>query len=197
MNPIRVSKVDTDRRLAFGVVYEPNVPDAHGDFMLADTIEKAAHQFLARAFVHNIDTNHDLEANGSVVVESFIARKGDPDFPEGAWVLGVHVIDDARWEEVKKGELGGFSLYGMAERGEEVEIEIEIPEDGLVWGHTAAHDGHEHRFVVKFDEEGNFLGGQTDEAEDGHYHMISKGTVTDSGGGVSHNHRFNFRSTKE
>lgn len=196
MSTIRVSKVDEDRRLVFGVVYEPNVPDAHGDFMLADTIEKAAHMFLSRAFVRNIDTNHDLEANGSVVVESFIARKGDPDFPEGSWVLGVHVPDDDRWAEVRKGELGGFSLYGVAERGEEVEIELEIPEDGIVWGVTAEHEGHTHRFVAKFDEAGNFLGGQTEEAEDGHFHMISKGTVTDSGGGASHNHRFDFRSIR-
>ena len=195
MNQIRVSKVDDDRRLVYGVVYEPDVPDSHGDFMRADTIEDMAHRFLSKALVHNIDTNHDLEANGSVVVESFIARSNDPDFPVGAWVLGVYVPDDDRWAEVKKGELGGFSLYGMAVRGDEVELEIELPEDGMVWGETYEHNGHTHRFVAKFDEKGNFLGGHTDEV-DGHAHVITKGTVTDGGGSVDHNHRFDFRSIK-
>lgn len=192
MTQIRVSKFDADRQIVWGVVYEPNVPDAHGDFMVADAIEKTAHGFLSKALVHNIDTNHDLEANGSVVVESFVARKGDTDFPEGAWVLAVHVTDDDVWSAVKKGELGGFSLYGTAIRGEEVEIELEIPEDGLVWGETAEHDGHTHRFVAKFDDDGNFLGGYTEEADDGHSHKISRGTVTDEDS--DHSHRFNFRS---
>lgn len=35
-----------DRRYTLGVVYEPDTIDAHGDTMTADTIEKAAHDYM-------------------------------------------------------------------------------------------------------------------------------------------------------
>ena len=61
-----------------------------------------------------IDRNHKgLKDKGSVV-ESFIVRKGDPDFIEGAWVVGVHVPDKEVWQQIVKGELTGFSIEGTA-----------------------------------------------------------------------------------
>ena len=187
--PTPLLKTDAAKRIAYGVVYQPDVPDSHGDFMVAEEIEKMAHKFLSKGLVTAIDSEHDLVDTGAVVVESFIARKGDLDFPEGAWVLGVHSPDEAQWAQVLKGEIGGFSMYGKAIREDEQTIELELPDDGLLWGATAECEGHQHRYVVKFDEEGNFLGGETDEV-DGHSHTITKGTVTDEHG--DHRHRFNF-----
>lgn len=186
----QVLKFDNEKRIAYGVVYAPDVPDAHGDFMEAGEIEAMAHRFLAEGRVTSIDTEHDLTDNGSVVVESFIARKGDPDFPEGAWVVGVHIPDAGLWEQVKKGEIGGLSMYGLVMM-EDATLEIELPDDGLLWGETFDHEGHTHKYVIKFDEEGNFLGGMTDEV-DGHSHVITRGTVTDRAGDVQHRHRYNF-----
>lgn len=183
-------KFDAEKRIAYGVVYAPDVPDAHGEWMNAEDIELMAHRFLAEGRVRDIDTEHDLQDNGSVVVESFIAREGDPDFPVGAWVLGVHIPDDEKWEQVKKGEIGGFSMYGLA-YADEAELTIELPDDGLLWGHTLEHDGHTHQFVVKFDENGQLLGGETDEV-DGHRHTITRGTVTEPAGAFAHRHRFSY-----
>lgn len=187
--PTPILKTDAAKRIAYGVVYQPNVPDSHGDFMVAEEIEKMAHRFLSKGLVTSIDSEHNLVATGAVVVESFVARKGDEDFPEGAWVLGVHFPDEGQWADVVKGEIGGFSMYGKAMRAEEEVIEIELPDDGLLWGTTADYEGHSHRYVVKFDDDGNFLGGETDEV-DGHTHTITKGTVTDEHD--DHRHRFNF-----
>lgn len=186
----KVLKFDNEKRIAYGVVYEPDVPDAHGDYMSAADIETMAHEFLAEGRVNEIDTEHNLENNGSKVVESFIARKGDDTFPEGAWVMGVHIPDDTLWEAVKKGEIGGFSMYGKAMREDEITvIEMELPDDGLLWGTTGECEGHTHRYVVKFDADGTFLGGSTDD-EAGHSHKITKGTVTDKDG--DHRHRYDF-----
>lgn len=187
----KILKTDDEKRIAYGVVYEPGVPDSHGDYMAADEIEKMAHKFVAEGRVNAIDREHDLVDTGVVVVESFVARKGDLDFPEGAWVMGVHFPDADDWELVKKGEIGGFSMYGLARReDDETLIEMELPDDGLLWGTTADCDGHSHKYVVKFDEEGNFCGGLTDEASDGHSHKIMKGTVTEKDG--DHRHRYDF-----
>src|SRR4051812_1507718 len=90
---VDIKKTDDERQLVYGEVYIPMVPDTHGDFMTAPNIEKAAHDFLRRGNVKSIDTEHNLDDNGSEVVESFIARSGDPDFIEGAWVVGVHIVD--------------------------------------------------------------------------------------------------------
>lgn len=188
---VQFSKFDSDKRIAYGEVYAPDVPDSHGEYMCAGTIETAAHRFLSSGRVNAIDTEHDLQDNGTVVVESFIARKGDPDFTPGAWVLGVLIPED-QWEQVLKGEIGGFSMFGSGIREDRV-IEVEIPDDGIVKGETYDCDGHTHRYYLQFDEQGAFLGGVTDEAE-GHTHVIRKGTVTEQSGegDLAHRHRFNF-----
>lgn len=185
------SKYDDEKQIAYGEVYIPMIPDSQGDFMTAAEIEKMAHEFMMDGLLRGVDTEHDLEDNGSVIVESFIARKGDPDFVEGSWVAAVKVTDEL-WPLVKSGELGGFSMYGKGERVPTY-ITIEVPDDGIVKGDTDESDGHSHVFQLRFDEAGNFLGGKTNEV-DGHSHDIKKGTVTEDAGpeGEKHRHRFSF-----
>ena len=188
---VNFSKFDDEKQLAYGEVYIPMVPDSQGDFMTAAEIEKMAHGFMMDGLLRGVDTEHDLEDNGSVVVESFIARKGDPDFIEGSWVAVVKVTDEL-WPLVKSGELGGFSMYGKGERVPTY-ITIEVPDDGIVKGETDSAEDHTHVFMLRFDDAGNFLGGQTNEVN-GHSHGIKKGTVTEDAGpeGQEHRHRFSF-----
>ena len=80
--------------------------DTDGEAMTANEIQKMAHGFLAAGRTDKIDVGHNLKESGCVVVESFLARKGDADgFINGAWVLGVKVLPDELWEAVKTGEL--------------------------------------------------------------------------------------------
>ena len=190
-NTVCFSKFDDEKQLAYGEVYIPMVPDSQGDFMTAAEIEKMAHEFMMDGLLRGVDTEHDLEDNGSVVVESFIARKGDPDFIEGSWVAAVKVTDEL-WPLVKSGELGGFSMYGKGERVPTY-ITIEVPDNGIVKGETDESSDHSHVFELRFDEAGNFLGGKTNTV-DGHYHDIKKGTVTEDAGegDDKHRHRFSF-----
>lgn len=120
---VTLSKTVEEKQLAFGVVYAPDEIDTHGDFMTAEDIEKMAYAFMTSGNVNKIDTQHDLIENGSRVVESFIARAGDIEFPEGAWVMGVHIPDGEIWKSIKNGDLTGFSMYGTAKK-REVLIEI-------------------------------------------------------------------------
>lgn len=189
---ITISKLDADKQLAYGAVYMPMIPDCQGDFMTAEEIEKMAHGFMKDGNLRSVDTQHDLCDNGAVIVESFIVRKGDPDFIEGSWVAAVWCPDDI-WPMVKSGELGGFSMYGKGERIPTM-ITIEIPDNGILKGDTDEMDEHNHKFTIKFDDEGNFLGGETDVGPDGFSHEIIKGTVTEAAGpaGNKHRHRFSF-----
>lgn len=119
---IPILKVDEDQQIVTGIVYEPDVLDAHDEFMTADEIEKSAHQFLKD--YRNIDKQHDFVAGQAEVVESWIAKEagtlGDQDIKKGTWMMSVHVADEDTWNEIKKGELTGFSMGGVGER---VEIE--------------------------------------------------------------------------
>ena len=118
-NIIEFKKSDTKKQIVFGEVYKPNVKDTDGNFMAAETIEKMAHDFLANKKNSQISKSHDGNNDKGVVVESFIVRKGDPDFVEGSWVVGVHVPDTKIWEQIEKGELTGFSIEGTGNLIEE------------------------------------------------------------------------------
>lgn len=110
-----VDKSD-EKQLVYGIVYEPDVEDAHGDYMEAEDIEKAAHEFMKEA--RNIDTNHDFEAGVGEVVESYIAPADfDIDgetIKKGTWLMVTKASDEV-WEAIKKGEITGYSMAGTAE----------------------------------------------------------------------------------
>lgn len=185
---VNFSKFDEEKQLAYGAVYIPMIPDSQGDFMTSIEIEKMAHGFMMDGLLRGVDTQHDLCDNGSIVVESFIVRKGDLDFTvPGTWVAVVKITDEL-WPLVKSGELGGFSMYGSGERTPTM-ITIEIPDDGIMKGETDDTEDHTHSYSIRFNEDGDFLGGETN-VVDGHSHKITKGTVTEEHDG--HRHRFSF-----
>ena len=125
--------------MVFGEVYAPGFPDSQGDFMTPDEIKKMAYNFLRKG----LDVEHRrqplAEPSGSYVVESFIARDGDPIFIPGSWVLGVKVPDQSVWQMVKSGELNGFSLDGFGVRTPKA-FSIEMPE--LLKGETTVERDH-------------------------------------------------------
>jgi hypothetical protein len=182
-----IKKTDNEQQVVFGEVYAPDFPDSHGDFMGADAVRDMAYGFMKKGLLSKVDIQHSQEECGAYIVESFIARDDDPVFLPGSWVIGVHIPDVETWALVKSGELNGFSLDGFGIRVP-TKFEIDMPE--LLKGETDISMDHKHGFIVKFDNEGNFLGGRTTEAADGHWHEIVKGTVTEDASG--HNHRFSF-----
>jgi len=112
--PGRFVKFDHEKRLVYAEVYLPDVEDAHGHSMTRVEIEKMAHGFMREARTMQIDYNHDNDTNyGCYMVESFIARDGDPDYAAGAWVGAVFVGSDDLWTKIKNGDITGFSFEGM------------------------------------------------------------------------------------
>lgn len=185
MSGVVIKKSEERERMVWAEVYAPNRPDSGGDFMTAEEIKKAAYQFMKNMRLDQIDSQHNNElVEGAFIVESFIARKDDPHFIEGAWVVGMHVDNDEMWEKIEKGEINGFSLEAIA-LGEDVEVEVEIPP--VVSGTTSETAGHRHTFYVSYDEDGNFLGGKTS-IEENHFHVIKAGTITELVN--DHNHKF-------
>lgn len=109
----------TERRLVYGIVLEPETVDSQGDIYSEETIETAAHGFMAD--YQNVGHMHRALVNdGAEVVESYVApcdfEMGGQQVKRGTWVLVVHITSEALWEQVKSGDLTGFSIGGYAER---------------------------------------------------------------------------------
>ncbi|WP_271013955.1 XkdF-like putative serine protease domain-containing protein [Pseudomonas aeruginosa] len=127
-----IAKADDAQRLVYGIVYEPNVADAHGDYMTPEEIEKAAHGFLKDA--REIDKQHDFQGGVGEVVESYIApsdfEMGDEIIKKGSWVLVTKASDEI-WEQIQKGEITGYSMAGTADIGKQEDHKPASDEKGL------------------------------------------------------------------
>jgi hypothetical protein len=110
---------DDEKGIVYGVVYEPFVKDAHGDWATPYDIEQAAHGFLPNAM---INIHHKSDLPSVRVVESYLApvtfNLGKEVIKKGTWVMAVHINEEDQElrEAVKNHEIGGFSLEGWAER---------------------------------------------------------------------------------
>ncbi len=188
----RIRRTDDDERIVYAEVYSPNTLDSHGEFMLAEDIKKMAHRFMTlNDLGTTIDTNHDNIPNGSYPIESFIARAGDPDFDEGAWVLGVKVPDDSIWRKIKDGTLNSYSFEAMV-RPVNMEVTVRTVRDHV--GVTRAEKGvdHDHSFFAQVNKAGKIVGGMTSPGPDGHVHEIKFASRTERSGANNHNHRFDL-----
>jgi len=102
------------------VVLEPDEVDAQKDTVDVEAIERAAYRFLANynratqlGVLHTI-----FGENGIDLVESWTAKTdfklGKEMVKKGTWLMSVKVLDDVLWKKVKKGEITGFSIGGVA-----------------------------------------------------------------------------------
>lgn len=180
-------------QVVFAEVLIPETPNVFGDYWKRETIREAAYMFMRDGF--GIDVDHDnVDQTGTCyVVETFIARPGDPDFIEGSWVVGMKIEDADLWQKVLDNELNGYSYEAIVAF---LSATLRMQDDGVRTGYTEADldDGHTHAFMVTVDAENRPTAGGTDTVN-GHSHTISSHTVTDVAAG--HTHRYNLVSGKD
>ncbi len=179
-----------DQRIIYAPVYCPYRVDTDDEAMIPGEIERMAYGFILNGRWDCIDMNHDRVKSGCQVVESFIARKGDPDFVEGEWVLGIKIFRDDVWEKVLKGELNGlsFSSKNVPMRTGYL-VDLLHPVSGT--GTTEPSDGgplpsHSHDIDIEFTEDARVIPTLTAETL-GHKHEVKRMTAT--GISVDHAHR--------
>lgn len=117
-----ILKVDANTHYITGIVYEPLVEDAHGNYMSEEEITKAAYWFAKNG--DKVDLQHSFEGeSGLAVVENYVApcdmEIGGTPITKGAWIITVECSDSAIWEAVQKRELTGFSMGGLGKYAEE------------------------------------------------------------------------------
>lgn len=177
-------------QVAWSELLVPNTPNVYGDVWTEEAIVGARDQYMRSDY--KLDIEHDQVDVRNVdyyVVESFIAREGDPDFIAGAWVIGVKIINEDLWNKVLNGEINGFS-YEATVLAEPITIEYpDELEQQIITGVTEADpfDGHTHTFSVVVGPLNKVISGSTGET-DGHTHPITSHTTT--GYSAGHNHRY-------
>lgn len=108
-----------DERYVLGIVLEPETVDSQSDIYSEEEIRKTAHKFMQD--FKNIGYMHKSIINDKVkIVETYLSpvdfeMNGQP-VKKGTWLLGVKIMDDGLWQEVKTGKLTAFSMGGSAIR---------------------------------------------------------------------------------
>jgi hypothetical protein len=118
---------DGEKRMLYGPALIPNQPIVRYDgnnekYFITyskETIEQTAQEFLKRNMHHNHTIQHEMPVNNLTVVESWVTMGAHDksmnlgfELPEGTWMIGVKVDDEATWQAVKNGEVKGFSIEG-------------------------------------------------------------------------------------
>lgn len=179
-------------QVVMGELIIPDVPNVYGDIYTRESVRDFCYEFARQGF--GIDINHDqvdVQGTHAYIIESFIARPGDPDFIEGAWVVAMKIPDEATWQRVLDGDLNGYSFEALCTLQP---IMFQNLRNRQVQGLTEPdpYDGHQHEYVVLLDIFNRPVAGGTVES-DNHSHTISSHTVTDiaqTSGGRKHSHRY-------
>ena len=145
-------KADDEKHLVYGAVMIPNFPiyrrlenEEFNVIFPEDTVQKMSQKFLKNGYQHSWTRDHNEEANGITVVESWIktdmghdksvAIGLDKDLPIGTWFVGAKIDDVDLWDKVKSGEWSGFSIEAFIELDEiesKFSIETQIDEDSFL-----------------------------------------------------------------
>lgn len=107
-------------RYVLGIVLEPERVDAQKDIYSVAEVRDAAHRFMEE--YRNLGLMHrEILGEHVKILESYLAPSefttDGTTIKKGTWLLAVRVTDDKLWEQIKTGELTGFSIGGSAIRG--------------------------------------------------------------------------------
>lgn len=127
-NVVELAQIDEEKRLLLGAALIPNKKIYRNidgnEFYITfseETIEKLSHEFLKKQHNNNSSLEHEVSLNGMSVVQSWIVDDPDKDksnvygkrYEKGTWVAMMKVDNDEVWEQVKSGDVKGFSIDAL------------------------------------------------------------------------------------
>lgn len=127
---VKICKIDTDQRIAYGVVATPYViGDSQGHWFPAADIQKFAHGFFEKSrtpgfrhrrkmnaafveswVVHYPTLEDERKAHRNEPHNAYVIPFGDGVIRSGEWLAGERYDDPKEWQAVKDGELDSFSV---------------------------------------------------------------------------------------
>ena len=125
---VEFKSIDDDKRVVVGLALIPNkeIYRRQGDYeynivFSEDTVKKASHLYLKQLNNNNATLEHEKDATGISVVESWIVEDVETDksklydlnATKGSWVVVMKVDNDEIWKDVKDGTYLGLSIEGI------------------------------------------------------------------------------------
>jgi len=149
---VEFKSIDDDKRVVVGLALIPNkeIYRRQGDYeynivFSEDTVKKASHLYLKQLNNNNATLEHEKDAEGISVVESWIVEDVENDksklydlnATKGSWVVVMKVDNDEIWKDVKDGTYLGLSIEGIfsdqqVKTSEEQVQEIEMTDEELI-----------------------------------------------------------------
>lgn len=185
-------------RVVMAEVIVPDVPNTYADIYSPEAVKEFAYEYARQGY--GIDQQHDqndLPISDVFVCESFIARKGDPDFLEGSWVVGMKILSDDLWAKVLSGEINGYSIDALCSV---LPVTVQNLRNRQIVGVTEPDpiDGHTHEYVIFVNALNHPISGGT-AITNGHAHTITTHTRTGAAQnslGRKHSHRFHVLTSE-
>jgi len=129
LSEIKLSAMNEERRMLYGPALIPEkyilrIDKQTGEefyiYFDKETVYKCAHQFMLKNLHHNHTLEHEVAVTGCTVVETWLKESDQDksvqlgiDVPVGTWLVGSYVQNDDLWNEVKLGNVKGFSIEGI------------------------------------------------------------------------------------
>ncbi len=135
-----VKALDVELKETIEVVYMPDTPDLHEQWMSKEEITKAEANFSTNLQAGLVKGNlfHSFETDKFTIEDSWVTKMdgtyGEDEvfLAEGTWLAKCKFHDDTLWEMKKSNELGGLSFGGNAfvneETGEITELTFDPAE---------------------------------------------------------------------
>jgi hypothetical protein len=105
-------------------------------YFSAETIAKTSELFMKKLNLNNVTSEHEKPVTGVTVIESWIVEDTDKDktalynlnAPVGSWAITMKVYNDEEWDKIKAGDYKGFSIEGIYQGMEALEMRGDIVE---------------------------------------------------------------------
>lgn len=114
-------KNDDEQGLLYGTFSEANIEDLEGDIISNEEVEKMAHKAMINLSTGGLSIfggksgeTHLKSAKNTYLVESYIDKSSE----NWKWKGTVQTFDTKIREEIKKGNILGFSVGGIAVKEE-------------------------------------------------------------------------------
>lgn len=142
-NEIELKIIDEDRRIVVGYalipdkkIYRKMKPKGAKEpieFMVyfsKETIEKTQELYMKNLYLNNVTSEHEKPLQGATVIESWITEDLEKDKinlykvePKlGGWAIMMKIYNDEEWSKVKGGDYKGFSIEGIYQGFEALEM---------------------------------------------------------------------------
>jgi hypothetical protein len=144
----------SEEMISYEVVYEPNVKDAHGEWMSTETVAKACEDFnnYLEAGVVQPNLFHQANTDTFTIEKSWIVPEIDmiveatgEKVSAGTWIAKIKYNNDDLWTLKKSGAVGGVSIGAIGKvnkkTGEITDVSFAPQQEAVDGTSTTKTDG--------------------------------------------------------